>query len=172
MGCVKPAARDLIHFAPWLRPTQITGTFGAWTWPDPLPFRVEHCFTTKRDPAWEGRCLSLIMWAWLSFSCLIKVPIMPSLKSFYSPCVCSLCLRSNSQQISQGTLCLNNRTLNHLTFGVSFHNTCLFPVNPLVNPPHARIMWMVFCLWYIMFGSDILGESAFSIPLTLILEVY
>lgn len=131
MGCVKPAVRDLIHFAPWLRPTQITGTFGAWTWPDPLPFRVERWFAAKQDPAWEGRCLSLIMWAWLSFSCLIKVPIMPSLKSFYSPCVCSLCLQSNSQQISQGTLCLNNRTLNRLTFGVSFHNTCLFPINPL-----------------------------------------
>lgn len=70
------------------------------------------------------------MWGWLSFLCLIKVPIMPSLKSFYSPCVCSLCLQSNSQQISQGASWLNNRTLNRSTLGVSFHNTCLFLTNP------------------------------------------
>lgn len=70
------------------------------------------------------------MWGWLSFLCLIKVPIMPSLKSFYSPCVCSLCLQSNSQQISQGASWLNNCTLNRSTLGVSFHNTCLFLTNP------------------------------------------
>lgn len=58
MGHIKLVVRDLIHLALWLRPTQITGTFWAWTRPEPLPFACRALVCRQAGPEWEGSCLS------------------------------------------------------------------------------------------------------------------